>query len=123
MRAVDEAALICDFAEFYHIYDWEQFPLKRQAILACGLPESARIIRKLTKQKAPLDTVLLMAVVDSIREFEYSYVSAHSKKKPKKPESLLSAFQNDKPKDVQAYDSAEDFEQARAKIIGENNGG
>lgn len=122
MRAVDEAALICDFAEFYHIYDWEQFPLQRQAILACGLPEGSRIIRKLTKQKAPLDTVLLMAVVDSIRSLEYTYVSAHSKKKPKKPESLLSAFGKDKTKDVQAYDSAEDFEQARARLIGGKDG-
>lgn len=123
MRAVDEAALICDFAEFYHIYDWNQFPLQRQAVLACGLPEKSRIIRKLTKQKAPLDTVLLMAVVDSIRSLEFTYISAHSKKKPKKPESLLSALGKDKSSnDVQAYDSVEDFEKARAKIIGENNG-
>lgn len=122
MRAVDEAALICDFAEFYHIYDWNQFPLKRQAILACGLPEQARIIRKLTQQKAPLETVLLMAAVDSIREFEYQYIAAHSKKKPKKPESLLAAFQKDKTKEVRAYETVNDFEKARARIIGGKDG-
>lgn len=122
MRAVDEAALVCDFAEFYRIYDWNQFPLQKQAILACGLPEESRIIRKLTKQKAPLNTILLMAVIDSIRSFEYLYASAHSKKKPKKPDSLLSAFGKDKTTDVQAYDSTEDFEAARARIIGDKNG-
>lgn len=122
MRAVDEAALFCDFAEYYHIYDWNQFTLKQQAMLACGLPEDSRIIRKISNQKIPLETTLLLVIVDSIRELEYLYTSAHSNKKVKKPDSLLAAIQKDKKNDVMAYETSDDFEAARARIIGGKHG-
>lgn len=122
MRAVDEAALFCDFAEYYHIYDWNQFTLKQQAMLACGLPEDSRIIRKISNQKIPLETTLLLVIVDSVRELEYLYTSAHSKKKVKKPDSLLAAIQKDKKNDVMAYETSDDFEAARARIIGGKHG-
>ncbi len=118
MRAVGEAALICDFAQFYHIYDLDQFPLKRQAILACGLPEDARIIRKIIKQKVPTNTLLLMAVIDSIRDLEYQYVVSHSKKKKlQRPKSLLSTLQ-EKQTEVASYDTEEEYEAAKRRIVG-----
>lgn len=123
MRAVDEAALFCDFAEFYHIYDWNQFPLRQQAALACGLSDKSRIVRKLTQQKLPLDSLLLVGIVDGLRDLSYRYTSAHSKKKPPQPQSLMEAFQPKKKSDVAAYDSPEAFERARVRIIGENNHG
>ena len=118
MRAVDEAALICDFAQFYNIYDFDQVPLRKQAILACGLPEDARMIRKMTNQKISTDKLLMMACIDAVRDFHYQYVVAHSKKKkPQRPKSLLSVLQ-EKKKEVVGYDSEEEFEAAKRKILG-----
>lgn len=37
MVAVDEEALICDFAETYNILDWRELPCRTAAILASGL--------------------------------------------------------------------------------------
>ena len=42
MVASDEDALICDFAETYHILDYKALPLKLRATLASGLRDSSR---------------------------------------------------------------------------------
>lgn len=43
MMATDEDALICDFAETYHIYDYRQLKPSYAATLAAGLREDSRI--------------------------------------------------------------------------------
>jgi len=42
MSAIDRDALICDFAQYYHLNLDEQ-PVRYAAILACGLPADSRI--------------------------------------------------------------------------------
>ena len=44
--ASDEDALICDFAQYYHVLDWHALPLRLAATLAAGLPETSRSLRK-----------------------------------------------------------------------------
>jgi len=46
MIKLDENALICDFAETYHIYDYRQLPPTRVAVFACGLRDDSRIKMK-----------------------------------------------------------------------------
>ena len=43
MLKKDEEALICDFAETYHIYDYKRLPLTTVAALAVGLRENSRL--------------------------------------------------------------------------------
>lgn len=43
MINTDEDALICDFAETYHIYDYRSLPLHMAGIFACGLRPDSRI--------------------------------------------------------------------------------
>ena len=119
MRAVCRGSLICDFAEYYHIYDIDSFGVQQAAILACGLPADSRTLRHLTGQKMPLDTYLYAAILDSLQNLTYLYLKRNYKGKHKKPESLVKklsgADQSDG--DIRAFNSAEDFEQTRQKLL------
>ena len=46
MMALDEDALICDFAETYHIYNIYGMPVQYIATLAIGLRDDSRIKSK-----------------------------------------------------------------------------
>lgn len=118
MRVVCHDALTCDFAQYYHLYDLEAIPLTQGAILACGLPPESRTMRKLTNTQYTAEQAVLMGILDSIRSFEYAYVCSHSKKKPQKPRSVFDvASGTEEVSELTAFDSAEDFEVARQKII------
>lgn len=66
MILTDEDALICDFAEYYHIYDFRALPVKYAATLACGLGENSRIKKVLSGTICNTETLLLAAVVDRL---------------------------------------------------------
>ena len=122
MRALDEGALLCDFAQYYHIYDIDALEVGYAAILACGLPEGSRIIRKLSKTKIDPDRLFRATIIDSIRNVEWAIIQTHSKKKIKRPESLVKRLldASEKPESaVKGYDTAEEFEAARARLLQE----
>lgn len=61
MLATDEDAVICDFAETYHVLDPGALDLQLAATLAAGLAPHSRIMRKLAGTKAE-DPLLLAAL-------------------------------------------------------------
>lgn len=65
MIATDEDALICDFAETYHIYDMRQFPVLYIATLAKGLRQDSRIMMAVNGLKVDLNTLLLAHIADN----------------------------------------------------------
>lgn len=118
MAATDESALICDFAETYHILDYRALPLRLAAVLASGLRENSRIKMIMTGTKVDKDTALLAAAVDRLSML----VWAKTKDAPKgknRPKSILSMLTEEhrKQDDLMAFDTAEDFEAARMRII------
>lgn len=66
MIALDEDALICDFAETYHIYDYMSLPATLAGTLAAGLRENSRIRLRMTDRKAPINTILLAGIIDRL---------------------------------------------------------
>ena len=66
MRVSQKDALICDFAQFYHIYDIDSLHPQYAAILACGLPEDSRIMRERRESVAEPDSLLLATIVDEL---------------------------------------------------------
>ena len=119
MAATDESALICDFAETYHILDYRALPLRTAAVLASGLRENSRIKMIMTGTKVETDTALLAAAVDRLSML----VWAKTKDAPKgrnKPKSILGYLTKEErtqSDDLMAFDTAEDFEAARKRII------
>lgn len=65
----NEDALICDFAETYHIYDYRGMPLKLAATLASGLRDNSRSKLLLNEEPADINTVLLANISDNLSVF------------------------------------------------------
>ena len=118
MVRTDESALICDFAETYHILDYRALPLRLAAVLASGLRENSRIKMIMAGSEVEKDTMLLAAAVDRLSMLVWAKTK-DSKTGRNKPKSILSMMLKSEPKkdDVMTFDTAEEFEAARRKII------
>ena len=119
MIATDEDALICDFAETYNIYEYAQLPVTRAAMLAAGLRSGSRIMMKLSGTDADLRDLLIASAVDrlSVLVWQKTKDGQHN---TNRPPSIAEAMMNkDKGGRNMAFDSGEDFEAARERIIEE----
>ena len=117
MLATDEAALECDLAETYSLYDYRALNPDRVALYSIGLKDNSRIKLKLSGQKVPLETILLACAVDRLGLLVWSK-SKDAEKGKNKPKSLLESLigGEEKEKDYLVFDSPEAFEQALAEI-------
>lgn len=120
MIAADEDALICDFAETYHIYDYRALPIPYAAALACGLGENSRIKMHLSGAKVPIDTLLLAAIADRIGLLLWLNTQ-DGVKGANRPAPVLDALiggnDSGSENDIQSFSSADEFEAARNRII------
>ena len=118
MIAHDEEALICDFAETYHIYDYRGLRPKTAAVLACGLGPDSRTKRLLTGQKVSMDTLLLAAIADrlSLLLWAQSRDARHGANRPASIVDVLNRDPEEK-EQVAAFATPDDFEAARKRIF------
>lgn len=114
---LDEDALICDLAETYNIYNYKELPLGLVATLCFGLRADSRI--KLLQAKAPINTntMLLASAVDRLSLLTWMNSADGHKGQNRPPSILESLLELEKPKDYIAYNSVDEFEKARQKII------
>lgn len=118
MIAADEDALICDLAETYQIYDYKSMPATLIATLSAGLRDSARIKMILTDEKVSMNTFLLCSIVDQLNLLLWAQTEDGTKG-INRPESILNILIPTKKKsDIEGFDTPEDFEKAREKILG-----
>ena len=59
-------SLICDFAEYYHIYNIDELPLDFRATLFSGLPHESRTILKLAGQPVKTELLFLASIIDKL---------------------------------------------------------
>lgn len=117
MIRLDEDALICDLAETYHIYDYRSLPPKLVATLSAGLRDNSRIKLRALDIPVSQDTLLLATIADRVELFRYSFMpEGKAKNFASLTEKLLGEEQK---KRVVGFKTAEEFEKARARIIGE----
>lgn len=123
MLIADRDALVCDLAETYGIFDYRAVPVKLLATLASGLREDSRIKMRLSGSKVSRRELLLAAAVDRLSLLVWS-MSEDAKHGTNRPKSLVAAFMDESEDsgEVMAYDSAEDFEAAWAKVTGVHHG-
>ena len=119
MIAADEDALICDFAETYHIYDFRALPVEYAATLAAGLQDDSRIWRVMSG-RAGTDRLLAAMTVDTLKVLAWQNTeNGHKGTNP--PESItLELMGEEKPEKaggVEAFDTPDDFRKAREAII------
>lgn len=121
MRALDNDALICDFAQYYHIYDFTALDLKYAAILADGLPKDSRIMMAMSGRKYQPDAVIQLAILDTVRAIEHAFIKAHSDAELPEFKSLLTELLGEDAQediDAQWFTSADDFKAEWARVTG-----
>lgn len=118
MMRLDEDALICDFAETYHIYDYRSLPVPLAATLSAGLRENSRIKLKAAESSVSLDTLILAAIADNLTLLR---ASLSKKEGNRKLFLFMEAIQGEKKHQTKAmnFRSAEDFEATLKRIRGE----
>lgn len=97
--SLDEEAVICDFAEYYHIYDYKKLPLETVAILVYGLRDYSRIKMKISDSKLSIERHLLAIIADNLRFISWSKTE-DALKNQNRPKSILKSLMNNN-KDVQ----------------------
>ena len=124
MLATDEDAVICDFAETYHVLDIGALDLPLAATLAAGLAPDSRIRRKQSGEKLPTNTWLLAAVFDRLAVLCWLN-SADGSNNVNYPRSVLAYLEGESAaqgtSDTLSFASPAEFEAYRAKLIGEIN--
>lgn len=111
MLALDRDALVCDMAETYQIFDIDSVPLKLLATLASGLGMDSRIRLKRYGLKASWQTVILAKLMDVWTDPGNSV-----------SQIFIEKVETGIKSNSMVFDSPEEFEAARAAIIGGNNG-
>lgn len=112
MRASDEDALICDFAQYYGLYSFDGIPIRTQAMLAVGLPKEARIMKKLSGIEQEETVLLLAGILDELRIINWRGTkdAKHRRNFPKSIlDELLHGKEREKEK-AKSFSNGEDFE-------------
>ncbi len=110
MVRTDEDALICDFAETYHIYDYKAVPLRLRATLAVGLRPDSRIKLKMIGYTEIPTTVMLARLADDVSMYRYGWTKDAEKGK-NKPVLFTQIMAGDaaEPKKQEGFKSGEEF--------------
>ena len=119
MIASHEDALICDLAEYYHIYDYEKQPPLFIATLACGLRDGSRVISELSGTTYPMETLILAGMSDTLKLLTWmqSVDGAKNRNRPAEILPTLLGKKSEKKEAVMTFSSPEEFEAARRKIL------
>lgn len=118
MIAHHEDDLICDMAETYNIHDMRALPVRRLAVLACGLSEDSRVKRAMSGTKLTTRDMILCIAVDKLSQLVWMQTKDGAKNR-NRPKSLLLELTEEKSDQVRGFRSIEEFEAARRRIIGE----
>lgn len=126
MIATDEEALICDFAQQYHITNMWELPPETAAVLAKGLDRDSRIMRRMAGSDLTLQEMLLAAGVDALNLILWTKTK-DAEKGRKRPKSVLMEMtkeEKEEKKDngILAFDTPEEwmkaYREARERING-----
>ena len=121
MLATDEDALICDFAETYHILDYLALDPSLAATLAAGLAPESRIMRKLSGAKLGTKTLLLAACADSLSFLAWAQTEdgAKNRNRPKSILQALTGAAEEKPSEIRRFATGMDFDAEWRRIAKE----
>lgn len=123
MLARSEDALICDFAETYHVYDWRALPIRTAATLACGLRDNSRIKMLISGTRYKTDTMLLAGIADRLSILAWQRTKDGQRGR-NKPRMLIDEMTKKKQRENISYSTPEEYLAAREKIVERiNNGG
>lgn len=122
----DEDALICDFAETYHIHDIYAMDCQHIATLAAGLRDDSRIKLKHSGLRISPELFALAVAADKLSTLVW-FQTRDGQKGRNRPPSILKMLSEDKEnkEETRSFRSGEDFmrEWNRLAGKGEENAG
>lgn len=118
MMEIDEAALICDLAETYHILDYRSLPVQLVATLSAGLRDNSRIKLKMTDTPVDLETIILAAVADNLTMLRAG-MDRKNKTKPFLFTEMINGERKKQKQKARGFRTVEEFEAALKRIRGE----
>lgn len=117
MIATDEDALICDFAETYHIFNIYEFPVEYVAILAFGLREDSRIKMAMAGLRVDVKTLLLAHIADNTAINAY-FKTKDAQKGRNQPKSMLKVLTQKESEIARGFENEADFIEEWRRING-----
>ena len=118
MINIDECALICDIAQYYHIVDMWELNIVTLSVLAVGLPISSRIKQKMTNAQIPDSNIILAGIFDRANFLAWTKTkqAVHNKNAPN---SIIKIKQNKNNSDILAFSSSNEFDKMREYFLNE----
>lgn len=119
---MDEDALLCDFAEVYHLFNYRALPPKYAAALFVGLGEESRIKRKLSGCPVDTKTALLAIIADRLGLLVWQN-SEDGHRGANKPSSIFDAImRGSEEPELYGFETGDEFDAAREKILNGEEG-
>lgn len=87
--------MVCDLAETYHIYNYEELPPSQVGVLLFGLRDNSRTKMFLNGQKLTLEQTLLAMLVDDLNFIAWTKTK-DAQHKRNRPKSVLDALTKEK---------------------------
>lgn len=117
-----KSAMICDLAEYYHIYDYRGLPVQTLATLLFGLREDSRLKMEINGAKVPPYINILAGIYDRIGLLIWQNTEDGHKNR-NRPQSLLELLNAAEEKNsITAFNSGEEFDKAYAELTGRARG-
>ncbi len=116
MLARSEDALICDFAETYHVFDWRTLPIRTAATLACGLRDDSRTKMLISGTRYKADTMLLAGIADRLSILAWQGTKDGQKGR-NKPRMLIDEMTKQRQRNYISYSTPDEYLAARKKIV------
>ncbi|MDD4369411.1 MAG: DUF5361 domain-containing protein [Oscillospiraceae bacterium] len=119
MHVKHKDELLADLAETYRVYSLSQLPMTSVARLAVQLPPNSRVKLRMAGMTAPLDTLLLAKISDTLALLWWAK-SKDAQHNRNRPQSLTAVMldKHNTAGDVQAFDSPAAYERVRAASLG-----
>lgn len=114
--SVCEDDLICDFAEYYRVYDYRALPADYAATLCAGLREPSRVMMRLAGAKISLREALFARMLDELAFISWTKTKDGQKNR-NRPKSVLASLTTEKVVEHESFTSAEDFNAEWERII------
>lgn len=116
----DEASLICDYVEFYHVFDYRSLSVQMAATLFMGLRSDSRSKMLLSGMKYTLLQMITVMIYDKLAWLQWSRTEKGAKNIDI-PEPLSKMFfdiESSDSNDIQAFNSKEEYERERERLLG-----
>lgn len=121
MINTDRDALECDLAETYGIYEMRELTPKKVALFSCGLGDDSRIKMKISGRKVSTQNILLASIIDRLSTLVW-FQTKDGQHNVNRPKSMVESFLGiEQDSEYESFESGEDFEKARQRILEKGN--